>query len=1178
MSRILNDRYRIESEIGQGGMGTVYRGHDTRLDRDVAIKLLSKTSIGTEGRQRLLREAQSVASLNHNNIITVYDAGEADGSPFIIMEYVKGKNLHERPPESLEDIITLSRQICDALDHAHNHGIVHRDLKPENIVITTDGTVKLMDFGLARSMASRMTADGMVIGTVFYLAPEQALGQGIDQRADLYALGVMLYEMTTGDLPFIADDPVAIISQHLHAPPVPPRAIKPGIPPKLEELILRLLQKDPEERPGTAVEVSRMLNAPNLLDMKVSVEERSLLERIVRGRFVCRDSEIEITRAHWSKTVNGEGCTILISGEPGIGKTRLVKEISANVEVSGGITLIGACHPEGDIPYSAFGQIARRGSRRVDLETLNLPEFVLADLITLSPSLRVSYPGIPPNPKLDPETEQGRLFESVFAFCKALSQREPLLVVIDDIHWADSGTLALFRNLTRRIHRQKIMVLGAYREVELDEARPFNQVLSDLNREGLAKRIKLKRFTRKETREMLATLFAEEITNPFLDGIYGETEGNPFFIEEVSKALAESGKLKFKDGRWDRPGMDELEIPQSVRVAIQSRMSKLPDEVNQTLQIAAILGREFEFSTLASASNLEEDTLIDALEISERNQLIEEASVENGVTFSFVHALIPATLAEGVPTLRRRRLHSQAAITIENLNPDDYETLAYHFSEAGDQEKALEYFTKAGERSLKSFANMEAEQYLTTALELAQNNSDRANLYSLIGEVYNHLDQYDLAIESWRHGIDLYQSMDDMDHVAWLFARIGRATWDSGDPPGSLAVCLEGLAIVEGAPVSQGLANLLQETGRAYHFDYQLDESYAYCKQALEMAERLNSVDVQVESLITLGLSPKLSQKEQTGMFTRAIDMAENQNLLRQAARAHNNLAIDYGNQGIVPEAIGHMMKAVELSRKIGSYHREIFYLYNSTIGYISIGNLAKVDELLGRMCQSLEAAPPHTVSELFVLGTEISLMSAKGYLHEALKRISRIYDSVKSSGDKQSISIVDVYLGELLVEIGEDQDKAEEILAEAIQLGDQGATIGGIQPRALLAILYAQGGDLDRAAVVLNEAREIETNSEPIFTDKTWLSMGEAYLAARQERWEVSWNTYQTLLERLQKAGIGWYHTKILVMWAEAYLARNQSGDIDQARDMLQQALTAYKEMGATGYVTNLEERLQNL
>jgi tetratricopeptide (TPR) repeat protein len=261
----LNERYRLDAEIGRGGMGAVYRAHDTLLKRDVAVKVLSETGLGTEGRARLLREAQSAAQLNHPNVVSVYDAGEVDlpglegTAPFIVMELVEGESLHIRRPHDLDEILVITRQVCGALEHAHAHGIIHRDLKPENVMITPDGTAKLMDFGLARTLASRLTAEGTIIGTVFYLAPEQALGQEVDRRVDLYALGVLLYELTTGRLPFDADDPVAVISQHLHAPVVSPQEHNPEIPHALEDLILRLLSKGPEDRPASAAEVEKTL-------------------------------------------------------------------------------------------------------------------------------------------------------------------------------------------------------------------------------------------------------------------------------------------------------------------------------------------------------------------------------------------------------------------------------------------------------------------------------------------------------------------------------------------------------------------------------------------------------------------------------------------------------------------------------------------------------------------------------------------------------------------------------------------------------------------------------------------------------------------------------------------------------------------------------------------------------
>ncbi len=292
-SDILDDRYHLEEELGRGGTGIVYHAHDLLLDREVAVKVVPVETLSIEDGIRLLEEAQAAAKLNHPNIITVYDAGEANGNSYIVMERGEGKSLHEIKTDTLEGTLSITRQICSALDYAHQHGIVHRDLKPENVIITTTGTVKLTDFGLARPVASRITSAGQITGTVYYIAPEVALGKEFDGRADLYALGVMLYELTTGRLPFDAEDPLAVITQHIHAPARPPRARNPEIPLPLEDLILRLLSKNPIDRPANAAEVKQTLESPEMLDREaVQDEEVSVLERITRGSLVGRESEL----------------------------------------------------------------------------------------------------------------------------------------------------------------------------------------------------------------------------------------------------------------------------------------------------------------------------------------------------------------------------------------------------------------------------------------------------------------------------------------------------------------------------------------------------------------------------------------------------------------------------------------------------------------------------------------------------------------------------------------------------------------------------------------------------------------------------------------------------------------------------------------------------------------------
>ena len=361
----LQNRYRLDAELGRCGMGVVYRAHDTLLDRTVAVKVLSDAKLGSEGRARLLNEARAAARLNHPNIVAIHDAGEVDGIPFIVMELIEGETLDGRRLQGIDDIVEIARQLCAALDHAHLHGIVHRDLKPENVLVLRSPTrgeaaedarvkVKLMDFGLARSLTSRLTAEGAIVGTVFYLAPEQVRGGPIDGRADLYALGVMLYELATGRLPFIGDDPIAVISQHLHAPVVPPSTFNSDIPPALDALIIRLLSKLPDDRPASAADARQALELLSRQPADSPITPLSRIDRIVRGRLVARESELARANAVWHKAVGGESGVLLISGEPGIGKTRLVRELITQVEIARANAPMGECYAEGGAPVGVL--------------------------------------------------------------------------------------------------------------------------------------------------------------------------------------------------------------------------------------------------------------------------------------------------------------------------------------------------------------------------------------------------------------------------------------------------------------------------------------------------------------------------------------------------------------------------------------------------------------------------------------------------------------------------------------------------------------------------------------------------------------------------------------------------------------------------------------------------------
>ena len=765
----INHRYRIDGELGQGGMGTVYKGFDTTLKRTVAIKIMNEHQLGSEGSDRLLREAQAIAHLSHPNIVTVYDAGEYNESPFIVMEYVEGVNLYDQPAKNVEEIVSIAQQVCAALSHAHEHGIIHRDLKPENVIISSDGTAKLMDFGLARSISSRLTSEGTITGTVFYLAPEQAQGKAIDQRSDLYSLGVMLYELTTGELPFMADDPLAVISQHIHAPVVPPWVKNSLIPPALEALILDLMHKDPAERPSSAKEVLERLSAPEILDVTaLPGEELSILDRIVRGRMVGREQELRRARQAWGQAMGGQGQLLLISGEPGVGKTRLMREIATHAEVGGGQAFIGESQAEGNAPYAAFAQIIRRALRVYQNNGLELPNLVMAELISIAPEMQVDYPDIPPNPDLEPESEQRRLFECILRFFSAVCAEKPLLLVLEDIQWSDSGTLALLQFLARRCREHPVMLLGTYREVELNAALPFHQTLLDLKRKSLGTQIKLQRLDEDKTRDMLAVIFAEEITPDFLEGIYTVTEGNPFFIEEVCKALVESGQVYFDGERWHRPpDMADMEIPQSVKVTVQSRVSKLSESAQEIMLNAAMIGREFDFELLKMVTDEQEDDLIESLESALKTYLIEELTEGSGDQFSFSHALIPTALRESTSGIRRMRLHRKVAQAMEELMPDAYQRLAYQWAEAGNLAKRLDYTIKAAEQAGQIYASEEAIRLYSEALDLLPEEDDRYfDLLKARSELFDLIADRESQFADIRRMLNLAEGKNDQEKRA----------------------------------------------------------------------------------------------------------------------------------------------------------------------------------------------------------------------------------------------------------------------------------------------------------------------------------------------------------------------------------------------------------------------------
>lgn len=1180
----LKNRYRIDSEIGRGGLGVVYKGFDLLLDRSIAIKVINTNILGSEGNARLFQEARVIAKLNHPNIVTVYDAGAIEETTFVVMEFVEGESLHDRPPKNLEELVTIMHFVCAGLEHAHQHDIIHRDLKPENVMITADGGVRLMDFGLARSISSRLTSEGTIIGTVFYMAPEQALGQPVDKRADLYSLGIMLYELATGRLPFSGDDPMAVITQHLHSTPVPPRAINPNIPAALESLILQLISKRPEDRQASAAVVMQMLESVHQqLSLPVEYQESLPLARIVRGRLVGREKELAEAVAAWRRAIQRQSdeCVLLISGEPGVGKTRLVKELMTRAAVEKAVILTGECYSEEGAPYNPLAQVFRQALlRTIDGNKTPPADRVIADLLTIIPDLHSRFPDVAPNPRLGPADEQQRLYESVVEMMVWLAQGAAIMLFMDDAHWADRATLFLLRHLARRtrILNLPLMIVATYREVELDEARPWHEVLNDLNRERLSLRIKLSRLDKPQTRNMLVTLFDEEITPELLDAIYYETEGNPFFIEEVVKALIDEGKIAYYNNQWHRPSMKEIVIPQSVRIAIQTRLTALPADVQEMLRMAAILGREFDDILIQQAVEFNDETLISILEKAEKSQLISETiSNQLGkVTYSFVHALIHATIYESMSGLRRQRLHRRAAAAIEAVRPADYEALAFHYQEGGDLERARQNAMKAGERALALYSNQDAERYFRLILELDGSEGEKATALLGLGQALFRESRFKESMDIWKQAIPIYQQLGDADKVARTYAFISSAARFLGDVEAGIALGEEGLALLKDQPTTLGMVALLRETGNSCTMRGWSDKAGSYFNLALEGADKLENDEEKAETLIRLAFELCFKQGERLEgqqMLQRALELAESSGLMVTAELAHTYMAEFYFNSGDIPLAMHHTNKAIQLSRELGLAHWELFDLNLTALYHFVLGDTLEFEKIMERCRYLVKVTEPSGPAMLdFHINEAFDCFKTRE-MARGFVILRETYQLALQAQNMNRLENVVQALSEFLIQEGEWKE-AEQILAEALRIVEEEDSF---LFSCYLTRVYSLQGKLSDARAMLEKAL-VHAGKDISPLNQFYLIFTKAVLACKEQRWGEGLRYFDEAHAMVSRGGMRLFEVLILRNQAEALIDRGESGDKALACGILERTKSLYQEMSLPAWVKLIENRLIEL
>jgi len=501
--------------------------------------------------------------------------------------------------------------------------------------------------------------------------------------------------------------------------------------------------------------------------------------------FVGRASELAFLRGKLSAALTGRGGLVLAGGEPGVGKTTLVRQLIRDAESRGALALFGRCYDfEGALPYSPFVEMLEQALAMMPPELVreDMGEDA-AEVARMVPELRRRFPDIPEPLDLPPEQQRRYFFNAVSAFLRRASDRFPLLLVLDDVHWADVPTLLLIEHVADQLHEMRVLGVGTYRDVELDVSRPLAVTLERMVRNRSVDRLSVKRFTHDGVAEMVEALAGRTPPDDVVRVVFEETEGNPFFVMEVFRHLAEEGRLFDASGAFRSDlSVDELDVPESVRLVVGRRLERLGPASQKALAAAAVVGRGFPFAMLQEITDIGPDLLLDIVEEAEAAMVVIPEDRGGAVHYTFAHELIRQTLLTGLSLLRRQRLHLAVADAIERLDPEALQTVpsevAHHLLQAGaaaDPQRTLAYLEAAAERAMASAAFEEAQRAAADALSIVGPDDvlRRARIKQQQGLAARALGRYDECLAIWDEVVTDYAALGETEAA-------GELCWEMG--------------------------------------------------------------------------------------------------------------------------------------------------------------------------------------------------------------------------------------------------------------------------------------------------------------------------------------------------------------------------------------------------------------
>lgn len=1162
------ERYRILDRIGAGGLGVVYKVEDRVSGKILAMKVMPRD----RGMANLRSEFLALARLRHDNIVSVSDYGLTEtGDDFFTMEHVEGPPLLHAVDEipSLE-FYQIIGGVLRALAFIHGRGMVHADLKPSNILIDAkvlaqdpSRAARLVDFGLAANLDD--PGSSAARGTFPYAAPEVYAGR-LDARSDLYAFGVVVYEMITGVQPYTGRNVREVLAAQRRAPPEDPRTFRPDLPGRLAELACALLDPAPGARPQTADEVLASINAIAGTDFAL-VGSQPLVD--LSGALVGRERELTTLQRCWHEAHDGHGTAILLAGEEGIGKTRLMAELKLFVQLDGGLAFSAEVAARNEMPYAGIaklvqGLLATSGAGGGDVSEWRR---MLAPLL-----------GGRVEAAQSDQTSRYALAEAVAGVISQLASNQPLLLLIDDIHLADPATLELLSYLVRSAPDSPVLMIMAARQNMLDsEETPANAIDTRLTRvyNALANAergqcLDLPPFDRQSVFRLAEQAFAREIAEKVSDDLYRISSGNPAHATRAMEMLVHNGTIGRERGSWilkiDPP---MIPMPADVRVSALSRISQLPRRTRRVLHAASVLGESFSRDVLselmASSDDIEASLGVElgvdpALAEAVRARLV-LADATTG-SFQFTHRRVASLLYREIPDAERQVLHRRAAAILEEQARRHKEVppgaLAHHYLAIGDHGLAVKWGIIAAEDHAQSYDHHGALAWYDRVREIVE-GPVAAYVDTRMGDLYAVLGRIDDACARYQSAYDASTSEPE-NHIR-LARKLGDLLRRKGESDAAQGLLMSALGESRTHKLAAEEAECHLSVGwvLVYRADYTAAMEHAVAGHLVGRALSDRKLAAKLSRLRGSIFIYQGDTQNALVYLEAALDDAESCDddaLIAGVLLDMGRAAIQYADY---TRAIEALEKAIESTERIG--HIELAARCYNNLGvacyYQGDWERARASwERFRRLCDRFDEQS-ELVNALNNLG---SLYRELGQFNEALAALDRASHIAGSIGNTHVAAMIEGNRGETLFRRGDlagARECYEHALSEFLRMGTPGDIVENRRRLCELDIAVGRLNQaLDRAIDTAREAQDAGARLEE----------GILYrVAATALRLQGDYESAMWFIERGREilTTLGARYERAKVDLAAAELAAAQ-GNTQDAERHVSSAIEAFAALGA--------------